>query len=169
MNSSGRLLNARQVRGIYRRRARKAGRWQTTKGGRGGDALATRVSGVQKAQRRSRDSKLLGCRTAVRGGGVVRGTAALKSVDVGGGRWSLFVGRGGATRCPEIRRTWQREGRLEGGRPGSSSNNAQRWQCEGRACVAAAVMGVECVGVYAQAGRQTGRQTAACACACACR
>lgn len=81
----------------------------------------------------------------------MRGTAARESVDGGGGRysssrWSLFLGRGGATRYPEIRRTWQREGeegRLEG-RPGSRSNNAQRWQCVGRACVAAAVM-VVCV------------------------
>lgn len=54
-------------------------------------------------------------------------SSRLTLVVVVGSRWSLFLGRGGATRYPEIRRTWQREGRLEGGRPGSSSSNsAQR-------------------------------------------
>lgn len=66
--------------------------------GRGGDAPATRVSGVQRAQRWSRDSKLLGCRAVgamwvVRGGGGVStsslswvGLQLSSRVDVGGGR-----------------------------------------------------------------------------------
>jgi hypothetical protein len=53
----------------------------------------------------------------VRGGGVVSTslllcvglTGALESVDVGS-RWSLFLGLGGATRYPEIRRTAAKEG-----------------------------------------------------------
>lgn len=44
----------------------------------------------------------------------MRGTAlelpSRLTLVVVGRRWSLFLGRGGATRYPEIRRTWQREG-----------------------------------------------------------
>lgn len=76
-------------------------------------------------------------------------TGAPESVDVGGGRSQVVA----------LSRPWRSYAipgdpphlaarRLEGRPGGSRSNNAQRWQCEGRACVAAAVMGVavvECV------------------------
>lgn len=86
MNSCGRLLSALQVEEIYRGRARKAGGRQAIKDGRRGETPAARVERVRRAQRGSRDSKLLGCRAVVRCGwccvdglAVVRGRLARSS------------------------------------------------------------------------------------------
>ena len=69
MNSSGRLCSAGQVKEIYRRRARKAGQWWAFEGRRRReDTPATRVDGVGRAQRGSRDSKLVGSEAVVRCG-----------------------------------------------------------------------------------------------------
>jgi hypothetical protein len=124
VNSSGRLFSALQVKEIYRRRARKAKGRQAIKGGRGGDSPATRVEAYRRRSEGRATASLLAAGRCFDAGSegrwccvgevaVVRGTAlelpSRLTLVVVGRRWSLFLGRGGATRYPEIRRTWQRE------------------------------------------------------------
>ena len=130
MNSSGRLFSALQVKEIYRRRARA--RLERGRRSRAGEVETLQQRRYRACRGRSEGRATASCLAAgrwcdvggwwvVRGGGGVstslllcvglQGSSrvGLTLVVVVGSRWSLFLGRGGATRYPEIRRTWQRE------------------------------------------------------------